>query len=104
MHNFLEAILDEFHITDQIDLLALSMRMNNYTIFNNLKDLRPRVIIQRNNVPEYSENILKDLADNKHYTMVAKTDTSCIFVYTDEIYKIINPHTAAIITKNYFFI
>lgn len=100
--NTLEFILEKYNITDSIDLLSIDIDGNDYYIFQNLRTLRPRVIICEFNptfplelkiIPEYnnymgcSVKALLEVAEQKGYQLVAMTDVNCFFVIKDEIDK-----------------
>lgn len=94
--NSLEKILKKHSVPfKEIEILSIDIDGNEYQIFKNLKELRPTIIILEYNPtipPEMSivskeggffgssAKALCDLADFKGYSLVALTDTNCIFV------------------------
>ena len=98
----LEAILEEVQFDSPIDLLSIDIDGNDYYIFQSLEKIRPRVIICEYNpsIPAHldvypdKENYigcsvaaLQREAAEKDYSLVAITDTNCIFVQNCEISK-----------------
>ena len=103
--NSLEAILMEINLDTPIDLLSIDIDGNDYYVLQSLEKLRPRIIICEYNpsIPAHldvypdQENYigcsvaaLQRIAKEKDYTLVAITETNCIFVQNIEISKFSN--------------
>ena len=96
--NSLESLLNNYGISQQIDLLCIDIDGNDYFVYESLKDIRPRVVICEYNptipaeielLAEYgnyfgcSVTALKNLAEQKGYVLIAITQTNCIFVLNE---------------------
>lgn len=98
----LETILKAYGLNAHIDLLSIDIDGDDYHIFKGLKELRPRIIICEYNpsIPAHfdlhskyggktgcSVAALQRIAAEKHYSLVAITDTNCFFVCDEELSK-----------------
>lgn len=100
----LEVILQDYGVSESIDLLSIDVDGNDYHIFNSLKKIRPRVIVCEYNptIPfhydvyaPYAPNnnfgqsvaALDRIAQKKGYVLVALTQTNAIFVHKKEFPK-----------------
>lgn len=96
--NSLDSIIERTGIDPAVDLLSIDIDGDDYYIFKSLNTVRPRVIICEYNptIPaeidlfaEYGSNFgssvsaLCRIANEKAYTLVAITDTNCIFVHNN---------------------
>jgi len=99
----LEALLEQSHIADAVDVLSIDIDGDDYYILQSLERLRPRVIICEYNptIPaeidlyaEYGSDFgssvtaLTRVARDKGYELVALTDTNCFFVVREELAKL----------------
>jgi hypothetical protein len=102
--NSIEYLLKMFNVEDSIDLMSIDIDGNEYYIFENLKTLRPRLIICEYNptIPvtmdvyaPYSESnklgasvgALNRIAEEKGYKLIALTNTNAFFVINSEFSK-----------------
>lgn len=100
----LEAILEQYGITQTIDLLSIDVDGNDYHIFNSLKTMRPRLIICEYNptipvtydvyAPYCADNnfgqsvgALNRIAQKKGYALVALTVTNAFYILQEDFYK-----------------
>ena len=102
-HDSLESILTQENLTcEVIDLLSIDIDGNDYYVLQSLQKLRPRVIICEYNVsipahldvyPNVNNHIgcsvaaLQRVAAEKGYTLIAITDTNCIFIQNEDLSK-----------------
>lgn len=95
----LEYVLKANQITENIDLLSIDVDGNDYYIFESLKNIRPRVVTCEYNptIPYYmdiyapfnnyfgcSAASLNRIAATKGYSLIAMTETNCVYVVEEE--------------------
>ncbi len=103
-NNSIEYLLKMFNVVETIDLMSIDIDGNEYHILENLKTIRPRLIICEYNptIPvtmdvyaPYSESnklgasvgALNRIAEAKGYKLIALTNTNAFFVINSEFSK-----------------
>jgi hypothetical protein len=85
--NSIDAILTKLHAPTNLDLVCIDIDGEDYEVFRNLTEHRPRVVVVEHaylgsdvRLGQVSKELMAELAERKQYSVVAQTECNTICV------------------------